>query len=225
MFEDKGIKMKKGLYHHSEGTKRKISESLKGRKLSKKHIENMAKSLRGNSNGKGKKYPKELYPKFGTRGKTWKMKNTDNMSHIAWNKGLTKETDERVRNYSKTNKKTWNKPEYIQFAKDRRANIITPKKDTSIEVKIQDFLKELKIEFFTHQYIKEIKHGYQCDILIPSMNLIIECDGDYWHKYPVGNDIDHIRTSELLSKGFKVLRLWECDIKAMNLDDFRNNLV
>ncbi|GAG67123.1 unnamed protein product [marine sediment metagenome] len=41
------------------------------------------------------------------------------------------------------------------------------------------------------------------------MNLVIECDGDYWHKYPVGRDIDHIRTKELIQKGFKVLRLWE----------------
>ena len=111
----------------------------------------------------------------------------------------------------------------IKKNKERRAKQIFPVKDTSIEVKIQNFLKELKIEFFTHQYIK-IEHGYQCDILIPSMNLVIECDGDYWHKYPIGNDIDHIRTSELLSKGFKVLRLWEFEIKKMELNDFKEKL-
>lgn len=95
-----------------------------------------------------------------------------------------------------------------------------PKKDSRIEIKIQKFLKKLGIEFFTHQYIKEIKHGYQCDILIPSMNLIIECDGDYWHKYPMGRKIDHTRTKELLEKGFKVLRLWECEIKKMEIEKF-----
>ena len=56
------------------------------------------------------------------------------------------------------------------------------------------------------------------------MNLIIECDGDYWHKYPIGNKIDHTRTSELLGKGFKVLRLWECEIKPMELNDFKIKL-
>ena len=71
----------------------------------------------------------------------------------------------------------------------------------------------------------KIKHGYQCDILIPSMNLVIECDGDYWHKYPVGNDIDHIRTKELIEKGFKVLRLWEFEIKNMGLNDFKIKLL
>ena len=107
---------------------------------------------------------------------------------------------------------------------EARAKQILPVKDTTIELKIQNFLKQLGIEFFTHQYIKEIEHSYQCDILIPSMNLVIECDGDYWHKYPVGNDIDHIRTSELIENGFKVLRLWEFEIRAMNINKFKERL-
>ena len=108
-------------------------------------------------------------------------------------------------------------------AKEARKKQITPIKDTKIEVKVQDFLKKLKIEFYTHQYMK-IEHGYQCDILIPSMNLVIECDGDYWHKYPIGNELDHIRTKELIEKGFKVMRLWENEIKTMDLKDFKNKL-
>jgi very-short-patch-repair endonuclease len=56
------------------------------------------------------------------------------------------------------------------------------------------------------------------------MDLVIECDGNYWHKYPVGNEIDHIRTSELIAKGFKVLRLWESEIKNLSLSDFQNKL-
>ena len=108
--------------------------------------------------------------------------------------------------------------------KEWRKKYISPKKDTSIEVKIQNYLKTLGVDFFTHQYMKEIEHGYQCDILIPVMDLIIEVDGDYWHKYPVGNDLDHIRTKELINKGFKVLRLWEREIKAMSLDDFKKRL-
>ncbi|MFA6073983.1 MAG: DUF559 domain-containing protein [Candidatus Woesearchaeota archaeon] len=112
-------------------------------------------------------------------------------------------------------------PETIERLKEQRRNQIFPKVDTKIEVKIQNFLKQLGIDFMTHQYIKEIEHGYQCDILVPSMNLVIETDGDYWHKYPIGNDIDHVRTSELISKGFKVLRLWECEINKMSIDKFQ----
>jgi very-short-patch-repair endonuclease len=52
------------------------------------------------------------------------------------------------------------------------------------------------------------------------MNLIIECDGNYWHKYPIGRDIDKIRTKELIEKGFNVLRLWESEIKGIGIGDF-----
>ena len=108
--------------------------------------------------------------------------------------------------------------------KNHRAKQILPIKDTRIEVKIQMFLKELGYEFFTHQYMKEIEHGYQCDILIPALNLVIECDGNYWHKYPIGRDIDHIRTKELIEKGFKVLRLWEYEINNMDINKFKERL-
>lgn len=110
-------------------------------------------------------------------------------------------------------------PIHLENLKKSRRYQIRPVKDTTIEIIIQDFIKELKIEFLTHQYMK-IEHGYQCDIFIPSMNLIIECDGDYWHNYPEGREIDHIRTKELLSNGLKVLRLWERDIRKINIKEF-----
>jgi very-short-patch-repair endonuclease len=113
-----------------------------------------------------------------------------------------------------------------------RKTFIFPIHDTKIEVKVQDFLKTLGIEFFTHQYIKEISHAYQCDILIPSTKTIIECDGDYWHgntdKYPIlevfqlkQREEDKIRTKELIEKGYRVLRLWEHEIKQLNLEEFK----
>jgi len=124
-------------------------------------------------------------------------------------------------NYSRLNQKHTEATK--KLIREWRKNFITPKKDTSIEVKIQNYLKELKIDFFTHQYV-DIEHGYQCDFLIPSMNMIIETDGNYWHKYPIGNELDHIRTKELIEKGFKVLRLWESEIKVMDLNKFKERL-
>lgn len=107
--------------------------------------------------------------------------------------------------------------------KKLRAKQVLPTKDTKIEIKIQNFLKEMNIEFFTHQYIK-IEHGYQCDIFIPSFNLVIECDGDYWHSYPTGREIDFLRTKELIEKGFKVLRLWEFEINDLTIEKFKIKL-
>jgi very-short-patch-repair endonuclease len=126
--------------------------------------------------------------------------------------------------FYKTDKGLNRRREISKTIKKLRKTQIFPKKDTSIEIKIQNFLKQLDIEFFTHQYMK-IKHGYQCDILIPSMNLVIECDGNYWHKYPIGLEKDYIRTKELLKKGFKVLRLWESEINEMLIKQFKERLM
>ena len=84
----------------------------------------------------------------------------------------------------------------------------------------------------------KIKHSYQCDIFVPSMNLVIECDGDYWH----GNrniyrneklterilrqrELDNDRTRELIEKGFRVIRIWENKIVHMDLNQFREKLM
>jgi very-short-patch-repair endonuclease len=109
--------------------------------------------------------------------------------------------------------------------KEARKYQILPMKDTTIEVILQNYLKQLGVEFFTHQYIKEIEHGYQCDILIPSKKCIIECDGNYWHNYPLGKEIDIIRNNELREKGYTVLRFWENEIRVMELEDLKNKLI
>ncbi len=129
-----------------------------------------------------------------------------------------------LKGISKTLKGRIFSQEHKAKLKEKRKFQISPKFDTSIEIKIQEHLKKLGFVFYTHQYIKEIKHGYQCDILIPSLKLIIECDGDYFHSYPMGTEIDHIRTKELLVGGFNVLRLWEHEIKTMNEEDLKKRI-
>ena len=223
-----------------------LSISHKGNKHSKETKRKMKGRISWNKGKKyeelfGEKKAKEIKKEMSERKKGIKLQCNN------WNKGL-KMSEDHKKNHklAMQNFRGENNPskksgvgEKISIAKtgkkfpiDKYPNmgvrgfrykLKIPKKDSSIEVKIQKFLKELGIEFFTHQYMK-IEHGYQCDILIPSMNLVIEADGDYWHKYPIGNDIDHIRTRELISNGFKVLRLWEFEIKEMNINDFKNKL-
>ncbi len=124
-----------------------------------------------------------------------------------------------------------------EAVKKNRINQIFPMKDSSIEVKLQKFLTEVHIEFYTHKYISEINHSYQCDIFIPKQigikqKTIIEADGCYWHGCNKCNKkimdwtkkrriLDNQRTKELIEKGFKVLRLWEHDIKTIELNDFK----
>lgn len=148
-----------------------------------------------------------------------------------------KSSEEHKRKIGESNNISHNRLENIKRSKEIRAKQIFPIKDTSIEIKIQNFLSLLHIEFFTHKYISEISHAYQCDILIPvqegiNQKTIIECDGCYWHGCPICfknlNECqikqigkDEIRTKELQEVGFKVIRLREHDIKNMELDNFK----
>jgi very-short-patch-repair endonuclease len=126
--------------------------------------------------------------------------------------------------------------------KEKRGNQIFPMINTSIEVKLQNYLKQINIGFFTHYYCKEILHKYQCDFFIPVQKnrnrfiqqpIILECDGDYWHgstlRFPNPSKDqqeqmkeDSIRTKELEAKGFRVIRLWEHEIKKLDLNSFKN---
>jgi len=155
-------------------------------------------------------------------------------------KDRLKEYGIKVRNLSKSRIGIKFSKETKRKMKIARAKQICPVKDTSIEVKIQNFLSLLHIEFFTHKYISEINHGYQCDILIPVQNgiaqkIIIECDGCYWHGCPIcklnsykklgeRKQLDSNRTKELQEQGFKVIRIWEHKIRVMELNDFEEML-
>lgn len=208
------------LYKKGEN-KNKTWEEIYGKekaRIMKKNLSQKHKAIKTiPPSRKGKKVSKDIRDKISRIAKEKRFGK--------WMKGkkIPLEVREKI---SKTTKGRKGKPltettkQKIRIA---RRNQITPIKDSSIEIKVQNFLKKLGIEFFTHQYMK-IKHGYQCDILIPSMNLVIECDGDYWHKYPIGREIDHVRTKELIQKGFKVLRLWEREIRVMDIKEFEKRI-
>jgi len=221
-------------HKHSKETKIKMSLAKKGKSYEDIYGKEYADKKKAILHNKKKKYwenkkGKTLEEIYGIE----KAKKIKRKISIQTKKSMSNENvKNKLKNglieyykhneHPRQNKK--HSKETIKKIKSARANQIFPVTDTSIEVKIQNFLKQLGIDFFTHQYIKEIEHSYQCDILIPSMNLVIECDGDYWHKYPIGKDIDHIRTNELIEKGFKVLRLWEREIRVMNVEDLQNKL-
>ena len=82
-------------------------------------------------------------------------------------------------------------------------------KETLPECLVKEELIKRKIKFISqYPYKKGI-----ADFYIPQYNAIIECDGDYWHKYPLGTNKDLRQTIYLVSNGYDVYRFWERDIK------------
>jgi len=200
----------------SKETKKKIGIASKGRKHTQESKKKMSILMIGNKRCLGRKHSKKTIKKMSLTHKKYYKTHPGTRGHLGY-----KHTEETKRKMKIT-----------------RARQVVPFKDTKIEVKIQDFLKKLNIEFYTHNYINEIKHKYQCDILLPLTKTIIECDGDAFHfnpkKYKATDkifkkgmtaqqrwDLDAIRTKELQEVGFTVIRLWGSDIEKMTLTQFK----
>jgi len=230
-------------------TRKKASLAHKGKKQSKEHIQNAILHHRNYQSEETKK-------KIGlaNSGKNNHFYGVHNYgaANSMYEKDVSDETRRKISESNKGKpspmKGEHHTEETKKKMKEARSKTIIPFKDTSIEVKIQNFLKLLGINFFTHQYMK-IDHAYQCDILITIQPkviqpIVIECYGDFFHcnpikysssfiRFPNGEKIitaeevwklDNARTLELIEKGYKVLRLWENEIKVMQLDDFKNKI-
>ena len=115
----------------------------------------------------------------------------------------------------------------FKISKSNKGKIYSPKtifkkgqdikrkfKDTSIEIKIGKELKKRNINFLKHEYIL----GINVDFYLPKYNIIIECDGDYWHNLPGIPEKDAIKTNILLSNGYRVFRFWEHEIDRSSSD-------
>ena len=117
----------------------------------------------------------------------------------------------------------------------KRQNQKFPYSNTKIEIKIQNYLKEKEIYFETQYPIIG-----QPDIYIPSCNVLIFPDGDWWHGNPRqygSEDIigtckpakykwryDKGITTKLESQGYTVLRFWEWDINH-NFEDVKSKIL
>jgi hypothetical protein len=84
--------------------------------------------------------------------------------------------------------------------------------------------------------------SYVFDIFVPSLNLLIEVNGDYWHLNPLKYASDHVdecrnvtargvweadalKRQVAFNAGYKVNVLWESSIKAIGIVDTVNNVI
>lgn len=104
-------------------------------------------------------------------------------------------------------------PNAYTWTKENRPIAIVPVENTSIEKMMQENLQKNNIVFTAHKLINNIDHRYRCDIFIEP-NIIIECDGNYWHDYPNGTKLDKLRKKELYEADYILLRFWESEINS-----------
>lgn len=229
-----GLKGEEMFSHFKNG--KVWNKGVTGYKIhTEEHKEKLRKSFTGNKYREGK----EPWNK-GTKGLYKSPKTPEVRKRISDSlKGHPCYKDKvRGRNISIANKKHYKEhPERAEKFRILRSKMKIPMTDSTIEIKVQNFLKDLHVEFLTHQHMK-IDHAYQCDVYIPSMNLVIECDGDYWHGNPnkySNEDLtekqkkqkkrDSARTKELIEKGYRVIRIWENEIRVMSINDFKEKIM
>ena len=81
---------------------------------------------------------------------------------------------------------------------------------TTIEVAMREELSRRGISFLPN---KQIGKKFNVDIFIEP-NIVIECDGDYWHSSVQAIEKDGRRDKELKELGYVIYRFWEHEIKA-----------
>lgn len=212
---------------HHKGNKQSVESNIKrslshkGRKNSKQHIENSKKGL------------KKFYENGGTN----------------WNKGLTKETDERLKKLGEKISKSliylFNETEkgleLRQKNSKRMSEYIKQEKfnrklyNTKPELAFKDTMNFLNKNYEFQKYIPEI--GI-VDFYERETNTIIFIDGCYWHSCPKcytyetrrgKRGFDSMINKKCIEKGYKILRIWEHDIYELKdliikeLDWFRSS--
>lgn len=173
----------------------KIRLALTGRKLSKEHVQNMRIAL---------------------TGKKHSEKTIDKMRKSATGRKHSVKTKQKL---SKKRKIAWARGDYGSSAEwHKMVKSNTKTKETAIELKFEGLLKINNIGY-KKQY--PVLGKFVVDFYVPSKNLIIECDGCYWHGCPIHfpNSVKKFKktknkTSCLVREGYTVLNFWQHEIES-----------
>lgn len=94
------------------------------------------------------------------------------------------------------------------------------KGESSIEKKVRYALQKAHINF-----LQEAKIGkYRADFLLPQHNLVIECDGDYWHKIPGIEARDKRKDRSVQELGYSIVRFTEKEIRKASPDNLHHKI-
>jgi very-short-patch-repair endonuclease len=207
---------------HTLKTRKKIGLFHKGKKLSLKHREKLSLSKLGKKNPNyGKRYSLEYRKKLSLAKKGKNHPGYGKKRSLKTRKKMSISQKERLKN-PKNNpayKDGRTLRKYYCVCCGKKLKSYTAKRctfcyllnknrrqrlfDTDIELIVKKELLKRKIKF-KHPY--RIKN-HPADFYITKYNLIIECDGAYWHNKPGAKEKDNQQSSMMRNAGYYVKRL------------------
>lgn len=224
----------------SEATRQKISASLQGRKQSEeeKHKKREAQKRIDTPEYRAKvsEGVKRAYenPEFKATHAAHLTSPETKAKNLAARRPLTEEEREQK---SQTLRALWKNPEfrarqqlgmqrviatpeYYQAKAEGMAKAQKRWRGTDIELAVEAVLQTLEIGYETQKAIGR----YVVDFYVPSKNLVIECDGEYWHDRPEMQAKDARKDTYFASKGYHVLRLLGSQIRKRDFTALKEAL-
>lgn len=102
--------------------------------------------------------------------------------------------------------------EHIQFLRNMNSSRMQNTSATSIELQLHNHLRKSNIDFES-QYAIEYNGAWTYDVFIPSKNLLVEMDGEYWHgKSKEQINKDKLKERIAIANGFLFLRISDSDL-------------
>lgn len=155
-----------------------------------------------------------------------KENSPERAGNISKNLKGKKKSPKHIENWKNEMKKHWESDDYKNKLRDARMDYLI-NNHKHYNSKLEDifeskYLSKSSIYYLKNYYVKDIIRFY--DFYIPSLNIIIEVDGDFWHCnpevypdpiYPAqikNKEVDVIKNDWAKNNNVLLLRYWEYDI-------------
>lgn len=202
-------------------TRKKISDALKGQPkppITEETRQKLRDSHRGQSNPHTPEWNDRIAQALTGRKLSQEHREATSRGHMGqepWNRGISP-SDETRQRISEANRQRW-----AQIPQAERVKLIPAfhraglkaahrTKRSRIERAIEVELMALNIAFIAQHEIGK----YHADFYLPAWNLVLECDGAYWHSLPQAQARDRERDAWMRAQGYRIVRLGEWDIRA-----------
>lgn len=168
------------------------------------------------------------------KGKKFKPHSPETIEKMRLSWERRKANKETYKAYVNSVSERMSTPEMILIIRERTANLIKSKNHngkssgTSLEVRMEKFLDSKGLSYETQKIVNTPKGSFTFDFFVEEKNLLVEVDGEYWHRKSLEQfNRDIIKERLAIDMGYRFLRIsdkdWKPDMVFETEDHIRNH--